>query len=54
NFKTLSISRNPLAQGFAAQTYDLIVASIVLHATPSLDETMANVRRLPKPGGRLV
>ncbi|KAJ0338883.1 hypothetical protein COL922a_005078 [Colletotrichum nupharicola] len=54
DFKTLDISSNPLSQGFTAQSFDLIVASIVLHATPSMDDTMANVRKLLKPGGRLV
>jgi len=54
NFKTLDISRDPLTQGYTPYTYDLIVASIVLHATPMMDVTMANVRKLLKPGGRLV
>lgn len=54
DFKTLDISRDPAEQGFAAGKYDLILASIVLHATPVMDETMANVRKLLKPGGRLV
>ncbi|ROW09729.1 hypothetical protein VMCG_02438 [Cytospora schulzeri] len=54
DFKTLDISRDPLEQGFSANSFDLIVASIVLHATPLMDVTMSNVRRLLKPGGRLV
>lgn len=32
DFKTLDISRDPAEQGFAAGEYDLILASIVLHA----------------------
>ena len=54
NFKTLDISRDPLTQGYTAHTFDLIVASIVLHATPLMDVTMTNVRKLLKPGGRLI
>jgi len=54
DFKTLDISRDPLAQGYTAHTFDLIVASIVLHATPLMDVTMTNVRKLLKPGGRLI
>ncbi|KAK3934736.1 hypothetical protein QBC46DRAFT_462469 [Diplogelasinospora grovesii] len=54
DFKTLDISRDPLAQGYSAHSFDLIVASIVLHATPLMHVTMSNVRKLLKPGGRLV
>lgn len=53
-FKTLDISRDPLEQDFSANSFDLIVASIVLHATPRMDVTINNVGRLLKPGGRLV
>lgn len=54
DFKTLDISRDPLEQGFSANSFDLIFASIVLHATPLMDVTMSNVRNLLKPEGRLV
>ena len=57
DFKTLDISKNPLEQsGFAdlEGKFDLIVASNVIHATPSLDVSLANARRLLKPGGRLI
>lgn len=52
-YRVLDISRDPLAQGFEAGTYDLIVASNVLHATPSLNETLSHVRLLLKTGGKL-
>lgn len=54
DFKTLDISRDPLSQGFAPHSFDLIVASIVLHATPLIDTTVAHARKLLKPMGRLV
>ncbi|KAK2809395.1 Type I Iterative PKS [Emmonsiellopsis sp. PD_5] len=53
-YRTLDISKDPVDQGFEANTYDLIVASNVFHATRSLRETMTNVRKLLKPGGRLL
>ena len=52
-FKTLDVERSPDAQGFAEESYDLVIASNVLHATKSMDNTLENVRRLLKPGGRL-
>lgn len=52
-FKTLDIEHYPDAQGFAQESYDLVIASNVLHATKSMDNTLENVRRLLKPGGRL-
>lgn len=53
-FKPLDISKDPRSQGFEPHSYDLIVASLVLHATPTLIETLKNVRRLLKPGGYLI
>lgn len=54
NFKTLDISRDPLAQGYAANSFDVVVAAMELHAVPRMDAALANVRSLLKPGGRLV
>ncbi|KAH8815991.1 Choline/Carnitine o-acyltransferase-domain-containing protein [Xylogone sp. PMI_703] len=54
DFKTLDISKDPVQQGFQAGSYDLIIASNVLHATSFLNETVANSRKLLKPGGRLI
>lgn len=53
-FKTLDIESDPRTQGFQEGAYDLIVASFVLHATASLTRTLANVRKLLRPGGFLV
>jgi acyl transferase domain-containing protein/1-acyl-sn-glycerol-3-phosphate acyltransferase/acyl carrier protein len=52
--RTLDIERDPVAQGFAAHGFDVILAANVLHATPSLSGTLANVRQLLAPGGALV
>nr|A0A7L8UVC9.1 RecName: Full=Polyketide synthase-nonribosomal peptide synthetase ffsA; Short=PKS-NRPS ffsA; AltName: Full=Cytochalasans biosynthesis cluster protein ffsA [Aspergillus flavipes]QOG08944.1 FfsA [Aspergillus flavipes] len=53
-FKALNIEKDPVEQGFTEQSYDLVVASLVLHATHEMETTMRNVRRLLKPGGYLI
>jgi hybrid polyketide synthase / nonribosomal peptide synthetase ACE1 len=53
-FIKLDIERDTTAQGFEDNSYDLIVASNVLHATRILKNTMNNVRRLLRPGGYLL
>lgn len=52
-FQVLDISENPLAQGFEPESYDLIIAANVLHATPCLQDTLRNVRKLMRPDGHL-
>ncbi|KAI1488341.1 polyketide synthase [Biscogniauxia mediterranea] len=54
SFRVLNIEKNPLDQGFEAGTYDIIVASNVLHATKNIEATLRNVRSLLKPGGKLL
>lgn len=53
-FTTLDISRDPEEQGYVPESYDLILAGNVLHATPQISSTLKNVRKLLAPGGRLV
>ncbi|KAE8373286.1 putative hybrid NRPS/PKS enzyme [Aspergillus bertholletiae] len=53
-FRTLDIEKDVVDQGFPEESFDLIVASLVLHATGKLEETMKNARRLLKPGGYLI
>jgi hybrid polyketide synthase/nonribosomal peptide synthetase ACE1 len=53
-FKALNIEKDTSEQGFPDQSYDLVIASLVLHATHEMEVTMRNVRRLLKPGGHLV
>jgi len=50
-FRTFDANRDPVSQGFAPGSYDLIVASFVIHATEKLEITMRNLRRLLRPGG---
>ncbi|KAB8233986.1 uncharacterized protein BDW43DRAFT_310660 [Aspergillus alliaceus] len=53
-YTTLDISRDPLEQGFESESFDLIIASNVVHATPRISDTLRNIRRLLAPGGRLL
>lgn len=54
DFRVCNIGIDPITQSFQAGTYDLIVASHVLHATEDLDASLSNVRSLLKPDGRLL
>ncbi|KAI2612374.1 PKS-NRPS hybrid [Hypoxylon fragiforme] len=54
NFKVLDIEKDIEDQGFTEGSYDVIIASLVLHATRDLGQTLRNVRRLLKPGGYLL
>ncbi|KAL8736136.1 MAG: hypothetical protein Q9181_002526 [Wetmoreana brouardii] len=53
-YKVLDISKDALEQGFEAQSYDLILAPNVIHATPSLQESLRTLRPLLRPHGHLV
>lgn len=51
--KKLDISLDPESQGFKIHSYDLIVASNIVHATSSIKNSLANLHRLLKPQGEL-
>nr|ALQ32785.1 putative polyketide synthase [Fusarium babinda] len=53
-FKVFDMVKDPIDQGFVKGSYDLILASNVLHVAEDLDVMMTNVRKLLKPGGYLV
>jgi NADPH:quinone reductase-like Zn-dependent oxidoreductase/SAM-dependent methyltransferase len=53
-YKKLNIEADPIEQDFTPARYDLIVASMVIHATVNLEKTMQNVRKLLKPGGTMI
>jgi len=50
-YKILDIEKDPKTQGFLQESYDVIIATHVLHATRIMKETMGNVRHLLKPNG---
>ena len=53
-YKTLDIEVDPLAQGFDAQGYDVVIAFNVIHATRDLKQTLAHVRRLAAPSAQFI
>ncbi len=55
-YKVFDISRSPFDQGFdkKAAAYDLILAANVVHATPCIKKSLANMASLLKPDGMLV
>jgi len=54
DYRLLDIGRDPAEQGYEDASFDIVVASNVLHATPDLGRTLEHVRRLLAPGGLLV
>jgi acyl transferase domain-containing protein/NADPH:quinone reductase-like Zn-dependent oxidoreductase/SAM-dependent methyltransferase/acyl carrier protein len=52
-YQTLDIDKDPLPQGFAANSFDVILASDVLHATPDLRNTLDHLKQLLAPEGML-
>ncbi|KAF3055679.1 Lovastatin diketide synthase LovF [Daldinia childiae] len=53
DFIKLDIETDPATQSITG-TYDIIVASMVLHATKSMHKTLSHVRQLLKPRGKLL
>ncbi|KAK7958473.1 polyketide synthase [Apiospora saccharicola] len=53
-FQKLDITQDPVEQGFELEDFDVVIAANVLHATPDMRITMANVRKLLKPQGKLL
>jgi acyl transferase domain-containing protein/NAD(P)-dependent dehydrogenase (short-subunit alcohol dehydrogenase family)/acyl carrier protein/SAM-dependent methyltransferase len=53
-FETLNVEKDPTAQGFPAESFDLILAANVLHATRRMEGVLGNLKKILKPGGRLV
>lgn len=54
SFKKFDVEVDAEAQGIDYGKYDLVIACNVLHATASMEKTMLNVRRLLRPGGKLL
>lgn len=51
-YRKLDIEEDPISQGFEPESYDLVIAGNVLHATKNMTVTMRNVRALLRPGGK--
>ncbi|KAI0407186.1 reducing type I polyketide synthase [Xylaria palmicola] len=53
-YKRLDIEVDVAEQSFKQGSYDIVVACRVLHATKVMSKTLENVRKLLKPGGKLI
>ncbi|KAF1961788.1 hypothetical protein CC80DRAFT_500152 [Byssothecium circinans] len=53
-YAVFNLEKCPQEQGFKKGQYDVIVASLVLHATSNLAQTLQRIRTLLKPNGKLV
>ena len=54
DFAELDIETDPSIQGYVDESYDIIVAANVLHATRDLSQTLTHVYQLLAPGGLLI
>jgi hypothetical protein len=52
-YRLLDIARDPIEQGFEAESYDLVVASDAFDADMPLSPSLKNIFTLLAPGGRL-
>nr|QTX15960.1 polyketide synthase [Aspergillus westerdijkiae] len=50
----LNIEKDPAEQGFELGSYDLVIATHVLHATADLSVCLSNVQKLLKDGGDFI
>ncbi|MBP5971507.1 SDR family NAD(P)-dependent oxidoreductase [Brasilonema sp. CT11] len=53
-YRLLDIDKSPTEQGFEKYSFDVVIASNVLHATRNIDETLYHIRSLLAPGGFLL
>ncbi|PHH73149.1 hypothetical protein CDD80_4013 [Ophiocordyceps camponoti-rufipedis] len=53
-YDVLDLEKDPAWQGFSLESYHLIVASNVIHATRSVQQSLRHLRSLLRPGGRLL
>ncbi|KAK3990438.1 Compactin diketide synthase mokB [Cladorrhinum sp. PSN332] len=53
NFRVLNMEKEPAEQGFELGSYDIVVASNVIHATSSIATSLKHCKSLLKPGGVL-
>ena len=54
SFQLLNLEDDLSAQGFRPNSFDLIIASNVIHATSNVKQALVNVRRLLAPAGWLI
>ncbi|KAF2207327.1 hypothetical protein CERZMDRAFT_107796 [Cercospora zeae-maydis SCOH1-5] len=54
DYKVLDAEKDVETQGFDLDSYDLVIAQNVIHATADLRATLSNIRKLLKSGGRFL
>ena len=52
--QVLDIEKDPARQGFKSESYDLVIAANVLHATADVRQALEHTRALLAPGGLLI
>jgi emericellamide synthase (highly reducing iterative type I polyketide synthase) len=53
-YKTLNVEKSAEENGFEPNSYDVFIASNVLHATPCIDAVLENAKSFLRPGGKLI
>ncbi len=54
SYQSLDIERDPLQQGFEPHSFDIILASDVMHATSNLRDSLGNIQKLISSEGLLI
>jgi acyl transferase domain-containing protein/NADPH:quinone reductase-like Zn-dependent oxidoreductase/acyl carrier protein len=54
DYQILDLERSPLSQNFFPQSFDIVIAANVLHATQDLQQTLTHIHQLLTPGGSLL
>ncbi|KAB2576010.1 Phthiocerol/phenolphthiocerol synthesis polyketide synthase type I PpsC [Lasiodiplodia theobromae] len=54
NYHLFDVEKDPVPQGVRSQSFDVVLACNVLHATKDLTRTLTHVRQILKHGGYLV
>ena len=53
-FKKLDIDKDPAGQGFPDGTFDVVIASKILHKLKNLADALRRCRQMLRPGGQLI
>ncbi|KAH7371923.1 putative polyketide synthase [Pyrenochaeta sp. MPI-SDFR-AT-0127] len=54
SYQVLNIEDDPTSQGFQPGSYDIVIASNVIHATRSISSAVSNAAALLRPGGKFI
>ncbi|KAK2598024.1 hypothetical protein QQS21_005861 [Conoideocrella luteorostrata] len=54
DYKVFDIENDAIDQGFEPESYDIVIASNVIHACSSIEQSLAQCRKVLRPGGALL